>query len=553
MNIRFRPVLLLLAAALLLPACSDESPTGIAPIGDAEVVSGDLRPAGPDFSLELKTAGLPGRPLAGPFVLHGENLRWVPEQGALAVDLSVRNNGREVVPEPVGLTFTALIPDSARVLDADNGLEGPGAAIVFGFANDDAMWTPGEVSFPRTVHFAVPEGAAMAFAARLDLGVGPMTGRIAGIVWHDTNHDGIRDAGEAGLPGVNVLLLASAPCEDDRAKQEDHDLDDGDDDCEDGDCDDCDGGDCGDWDDGDCADGTGEVLRSAVTDADGRYAFTGLPAGFYTLRAMPMPPAEPTTAAELHVLLATLPDGTVSSFTQADFGFALGEASTVMEFAPSADTTVRADLPERTNDNYGCDPFVAVGRGREGEPDRIRGLVRFDLPQFFREVTVVRATLEAPVARFRDGAGQTYHLGVHAVVPSDSLTPWVEGNGSEHVDFGVGCDWVDPAYGVAWFGQGDGGDANNQSQPRFLAEPVAVTTVVQDAMPPLLPVQWDVTALVRGWYAGRLPNFGVVVRDLGGAGAFRSLWFASREGEEAGMGQALRLVVEFADVPPPVR
>lgn len=519
MNNRFHPALLLLAAALLLPACSDESPTGVAPIGGAEVVSGDLRPAGPDFSLELETAGLPGRPYPGPFVLYGQILRWVPEQGALAVDLSVRNAGDEVLPEPVGLVFTALIPDSVRVLDADNGLEGPGAAIVFGFANDDALWTPGETSFPRTVHFAGTEGAAMAFAARLDLGAGPAGGRIAGIVWHDTNRNGVRDTGEAGLPGVPVLLGTPSPFEDGQT----------------------DGGD------------GREVLRFAVTDADGAYAFAGLPAGFYTLRAEPMPPAEPTTPAELHVLLATLPDGTVSSFTQADFGFSGAAPTGLVELAPSADTTVRADLPERTNDNYGCDPYVAVGRGRAGEPDRIRGLVRFDLPQFFREVTVVRATLEGPVARFRDGVGQTYHLGVHAVAPGDSLAPWIEGNGSEHVDSGVGCDWVDPAFGVAWFGQGDGGDDNNQSQPRFLAEPVAVATVVQDAMPPLLPVQWDVTALVRGWYAGRLPNAGLVIRDLDEGGEFRSLWFASREGQEAGLGQALRLVVEFADVPPPVR
>lgn len=554
MNTIGRATAPLLAAALLLPACSAESPTGVAPTGGAEVVSGDLRPAGPDFSLEIRTADLPGQPAAGPFVLMGANLRRVPEQGALAVDLSVRNAGGEAVPEPVGLTFTGLIPDSVRVLDADNGLQGPGAAIVFGFANDDALWTPGEESFPRTVRFAVAEGAGMAFAARLDLGAVPAGGRLGGLVWHDADRDGVRDAGEAGLPGVTVLLATPSAFEDGGAKHGDLDLDDGDDDdCDDGDCDDCDGGDCGGGTDGGDDPEPDELLRFVVTDAEGRYAFTGLAAGFYTVRAVPLPPAEPTTPAELHVLLPALPDGGVGSFTQADFGFVTGEVPTLVELAPAADTTVRADLPERTNDNYGCDPYVAVGRGRAGEPDRIRGLVRFDLPQFFREVTVVRATLEGVVARFRDGTGQTYRLGVHAVAMDDSRTPWEEGNGSEHVDFGVGCDWVDPAFGVAWFGRDDGGDDNNQSQPRFLAEPAAVATVVQDSLPPLQPVRWDVTALVRAWHAGRLPNDGVVVRDLDGAGEFRSLWFASREGEEAGLGRALRLVVEYADAPPPVR
>ena len=45
-----------------------------------------------------------------------------------------------------------------------------GAAIVFHFANDDGLWTPGEESLARTVEFGVTKGTAIAFIARLDLG-----------------------------------------------------------------------------------------------------------------------------------------------------------------------------------------------------------------------------------------------------------------------------------------------------------------------------------------------------------------------------------------------
>ena len=48
-----------------------------------------------------------------------------------------------------------LLPPEITVLDADNGENGVGASYRFTFANDDAMWTPGEESLPRTVRFVV--------------------------------------------------------------------------------------------------------------------------------------------------------------------------------------------------------------------------------------------------------------------------------------------------------------------------------------------------------------------------------------------------------------
>jgi len=513
----FRLGAVLVAALLLAAGCSQDpsvTPQG-ADIG--LIVSGDITGSGSDFSIRIEAAGTTDAPLPGPFILHGRNLTSVPGTSHVSVDLSVTNAGATTYAEPVALTFINLMPAGVRVLDADNGVEGPGATIVFGFANDDARWTPGEESLPRTVTFATEDGGALAFNARIDIGPSWASGRIGGVVWGDANRNGVMDPDETGLPGVNVLL---APGDDDPVVGPTGDVD------------------------------TRRFLRSTMTGADGTYAFEQLPAGFYTVEARPMPPAEPTTPRQTFVLLTVL-DGGVSHFDHADFGFALGDTTGAMDLLPVADTTVRADVDSRMNDNYGCDAYVAVGRGREGQPDRIRGLVQFALPVFFREQVLVSATLVGQVARFRDGVGQTYSLAVNAVVPTDSLTPWIEGDGYEYSEGNIsGCEWVDAAYGVAWRGAGDGGDANNQTQPDFDPEPAAVAMVYQDSMAPVNIASWDVTDLVRGWYDGSIPNLGLVIRDVSEPGAFRSLWFASKEGEEAHLGRALRLVLVFADAPP---
>jgi fimbrial isopeptide formation D2 family protein/uncharacterized repeat protein (TIGR01451 family) len=99
------------------------------------------------------------------------------------------------------------------------------------------------------------------------------TGAVGDTVWLDDNDNGVRDAGESGIPNVRVDLL----------------------------------------------DPDANVIDGVVTDADGRYSFTGIPAGDYGAQvdAGTLPPGLTQTAAPPDSF--TVPaDG---AFLDADFGY----------------------------------------------------------------------------------------------------------------------------------------------------------------------------------------------------------------------------------------
>jgi hypothetical protein len=275
---RTLPLCLLTLILAFAAGCSDDATQPLT-TADSGVIRGEIGDS--DFEYTLDATGPPGNPIEGPFVLRGSNLHYDDGLGALVVDLTVINHGQYPHHEPVGLTFIELIPSTVTVLNPDNGIHGEGAAIVFQFANDDGMWTPGEASLPRTVQFGVEKGVSIGFVARLDIGAPIDGGTIAGRVWHDVNEDGVMDEGEPGLPGAGIYLRTFSDQEDTTATRE---------------------------------------VWFAQTDHDGRYAFDRLRAGAYVVSKAPSTVFfRPTTPTEIHVLL-TEADGDVADFLDANFG-----------------------------------------------------------------------------------------------------------------------------------------------------------------------------------------------------------------------------------------
>jgi hypothetical protein len=274
MTTRRLATLLLMILAAALAGCSGDDATNPDTSADqaaSGVVRGAIEAGGAGFELTAELAG-PGDPPPGALLLvRGENIRYDDAEGALRVDLTVINASDMAFPEPISLTFVSLLPDSVTVLDADNGETGAGARIDLGFANDDAEWTPGEQSEPRTVSFGVGAGVAVGFVARVDVGA-PEGGMIGGLVWLDADEDGEVGMDESGVAGVAIEL-----------------------------------------------NGPGDQNWLALTGPDGTYRFDGLNAGFYTVTRLPAPDLHPTTPPQMQVVLVEQ-DGEVASFLAADFG-----------------------------------------------------------------------------------------------------------------------------------------------------------------------------------------------------------------------------------------
>lgn len=297
----------LLPISLAFVAGCDDAPVSTPGSPGSMTVDVTVDPGVTDFEVRADMANGPNGPFNGPLVIRGSNLHYDEIIGALVVDLVIVNEGTRNLPEPITLVFTDFTPDGVVVLDADGDEMGPLALIYFEFENDDALWTPGEESLPRTVSFGVDPGVSIGFTARIEAGMPEGGGRIGGIVWNDANEDGIRQNDEPGVPRVRIVLSS----------------------------------------------GFGPKY-STGTNAEGRYVFEGLGAGTYTVSKRPRDDLEPTTPTSIVVLL-TETDGGVSDFLDADFGCIVHTNVPELEVG---------DYVHATGD-YKTEPHRIVARGIE--------------------------------------------------------------------------------------------------------------------------------------------------------------------------------------------
>ena len=82
---------------------------------------------------------------------------------------------------------------------------------------------------------------------------------------------------------------------------------------------------------------------------------------------------------------------------------------------------------------------------------------------------------------------------------------------------------------MAWVGAGDGGDPNNQTEPDFDPTPLATAVIEQATSHHGDTANWDITPLVNTWIDGLWPNYGLFLRDTTSEGAFKGVFFGSRQ------------------------
>ena len=383
----------LLAALVSFAACSDNPVTDTNTDDPSPLVSGGIDAGVGDFELTVARADGPSDLLPGPFVLRGRNIHYDDALGALVADLSVVNQSRTSFPEPVGLTFVRLLPEGVEVLNPDNDVHGAGAQVGFDFANDDAMWTPGEESLPRQVQFKAERGRAVAFVARIDVGPRPEGGAIGGLVWNDRNKDGVPDPDEPGIGGLEVFMTRDGGPE---------------------------------------TSAYPEIHYRTRTDRTGRYHFDNLRAGLYRVQGPISPGCDPTTPTVLDVILVA-DDGHVSDFLDADFGCFIRETpppdsafvdvgdwvEATGSYVPLKDNTRVHGLLARILGVKDCDPVpppVTLADTDEctGLPMELRGPVT-DIARERRALRVMETWLLVPPDSLIDAAN------VRLMIPLDKI------------------------------------------------------------------------------------------------------------------------------------
>jgi hypothetical protein len=252
------------AALLLVLACAP----GDRPREVEEKPSGTLvDPAAESFQVAVATtAGGEG------VVLEGSGLAVNRSRGEITCRAALANRSKRPLYAPLRVILTSAGPDSARIERADDRT--PEGAAILDFSDrvgGDGVLAPGETSARRPLAFSAPGDRSFPLAAVLVSGDGPPYGALGGGVFLDHTPNGRRDRGEEGLGGISITLRKGS-----------------------------------------------RIVAETTTGEDGRYLFTGLARGTYSVVKNGTNLAT-VTPNPLRIALVTGERGRPQSFLAADF------------------------------------------------------------------------------------------------------------------------------------------------------------------------------------------------------------------------------------------
>lgn len=223
-------------------------------------------------------------------VLEGAGVTVNRARREIACRAALVNGSDRPLYAPLRLIVTDLGPDSVEILRADSHT--PEGAAVIDWSNrlgGDDVLAPGETTARRPLVFAAPAGKSFALDAVLVSGIGPPHSALGGVVFLDHIPNGRRDRGEQGLAGIPITLRKDS-----------------------------------------------RKTAETITDRDGRYVFTGLARGTYSVVKNGSDLAT-VTPNPLRVALVPGDKGPPPSFLAADF-------ACFRRPAPGAETVVLGPL-----------------------------------------------------------------------------------------------------------------------------------------------------------------------------------------------------------------
>jgi len=263
------PPRIMLAIALAAAGARALSCTpGDRPLEPTAKMSGTtVDPAAGSFRVAVST------PAGGDGVaLEGTGLTVSRSRDEIACRAALLNGSTRPLYAPLRLIISSTGPDSVGVERADDRT--PEGAAIIDFSDrvgSDDVLAPGETSARRPLVFASPTGKSFALDVVLVSGTGPSHAALGGAVFLDSTPNGRRDRGEEGLSGISITLRKGS-----------------------------------------------RLVAETTTGDDGRYLFTGLACGTYSV-VKNGTDLTTVTPNPLRVALVPGEHGRPRSFLAADF------------------------------------------------------------------------------------------------------------------------------------------------------------------------------------------------------------------------------------------
>lgn len=218
-TLRSRLTLLLIVTFALgqLVGCSDSTAPDSTPFDGGATFDGSLDPQGGTFILQRVETPVPGQePVRVDLI--GSNLRVDSRQETVTLDVAIRSAWHRPLYAPGMIWVSHFRPATVTIQNADATQDTattpsiPPRPPAYGFdyselLGDDGVLEPGETSQSKPWVFHDPGLVAFSFAVQATFSLGPDSPHITGVLFTDSNRNGVQDPDEPPFLPAMVHML----------------------------------------------------------------------------------------------------------------------------------------------------------------------------------------------------------------------------------------------------------------------------------------------------------------------------------------------------------